>query len=167
MEEQNGNSNLLDRLNTLCHNCPDGTYKNTLLSDDMDGTLHCDKCGDEIKRWKKKYSEKPGQPAKISILEKHFSDGKTVHLFFKNGQNKIGKILEQDQEFVVLGPVDKILANKLDGMILVPSEYVARKTTIEAFYPVTPDFIKSYQTFYDEFLKEPAPFEEHERQPKK
>lgn len=37
-----------DRINTKCR-CG-GTYKETDIHDDWHGVLHCDKCGEEIKR---------------------------------------------------------------------------------------------------------------------
>ena len=36
-----------------CQKCGKGKYKETSQMDDMDGVLHCDKCGHQVDRWKK------------------------------------------------------------------------------------------------------------------
>ncbi|HUS49764.1 MAG TPA: hypothetical protein VMZ91_06340 [Candidatus Paceibacterota bacterium] len=40
-----------DMTGKKCQSCGKGKYKETSMHDDMDGVLHCDKCGAEIKRY--------------------------------------------------------------------------------------------------------------------
>lgn len=40
----------IDRYGKDCEMCHRGRYIETMFFDDMDGTLHCDTCGDMIKR---------------------------------------------------------------------------------------------------------------------
>ena len=40
-----------DNMHTDCKKCEDGTYVETGQHDDMDGRLHCIKCGHGIRRW--------------------------------------------------------------------------------------------------------------------
>ena len=39
-----------DMMDKKCKKCGKGKYKETSQMDDMDGVLHCDKCGHEVKR---------------------------------------------------------------------------------------------------------------------
>jgi hypothetical protein len=41
----------IDMTGKICRNCHKGAYQETSQFDDMDGVLHCPKCGDETKRW--------------------------------------------------------------------------------------------------------------------
>jgi len=40
----------IDRTGTKCNSCGKGTYKETGQLDDMNGVLHCNKCGAQVKR---------------------------------------------------------------------------------------------------------------------
>ena len=40
-----------DLKDTNCNDCKKGTYIETSQFDDMDGVLHCSKCGVQVKRW--------------------------------------------------------------------------------------------------------------------
>jgi len=42
---------LFDMNGKKCLSCKKGIYKETSLHDDLQGVLHCDKCGYETKRW--------------------------------------------------------------------------------------------------------------------
>ena len=42
-----------DMTGKKCKKCKKGKYKETSIHDDMDGVLHCSKCGDKIKRYSK------------------------------------------------------------------------------------------------------------------
>jgi len=41
---------LIDRTGTACTKCAYGSYRETRLTDDWDGVLHCTDCGDLIDR---------------------------------------------------------------------------------------------------------------------
>jgi hypothetical protein len=41
----------MDMSGEICTKCEKGIYKETSIYDDWDGTLHCDSCGHEIKRY--------------------------------------------------------------------------------------------------------------------
>lgn len=41
---------MTDLTGKKCKECGKGTYQETGFHDDMDGVLHCNKCGSEIKR---------------------------------------------------------------------------------------------------------------------
>ena len=43
----------VDRTGKLCNTCKKGHYKETSIHDDMDGVLHCDKCGAQVVRFGK------------------------------------------------------------------------------------------------------------------
>lgn len=45
----------VDMLGEKCYKCHKGTFKETTIYDDMEGTLHCTKCGEKTKRWKVRY----------------------------------------------------------------------------------------------------------------
>ena len=40
-----------DHLNNLCKICNSGTYQETELFDNWDGTLHCNKCDHKVDRF--------------------------------------------------------------------------------------------------------------------
>jgi uncharacterized Zn finger protein (UPF0148 family) len=44
----------IDMTNKACKKCKSGKYKETSQQDDMDGVLHCTKCGSQTKRWMQK-----------------------------------------------------------------------------------------------------------------
>lgn len=46
-------SEMKDMTGTKCKNCGKGKYKETSIHDDMDGMLHCPKCGHGITRHQK------------------------------------------------------------------------------------------------------------------
>lgn len=41
----------IDNLHKSCRNNDGGTYEETSIYDDWEGTLHCTKCKLEVKRW--------------------------------------------------------------------------------------------------------------------
>lgn len=47
----------IDMTGKVCKNCHKGRYQETSQHDDMDGVLHCPKCGDGTKRWVAKVKE--------------------------------------------------------------------------------------------------------------
>jgi hypothetical protein len=47
----------IDMKGKKCGKCKKGTYQETSQMDDMDGVLHCDKCGSETKRHKSQAKE--------------------------------------------------------------------------------------------------------------
>ena len=40
-----------DYLGLSCRFCGEGTYEQTLITDDWDGVLHCTKCNKQVPRW--------------------------------------------------------------------------------------------------------------------
>jgi len=42
---------VIDMTGKKCKSCKKGVYKETSIHDDMDGVLHCSKCGEQIKRY--------------------------------------------------------------------------------------------------------------------
>lgn len=48
-----------DMTGTRCHKCGNGSFAETSLYDDLDGVLHCNKCGHKVDRY---WTEK-GKPA--------------------------------------------------------------------------------------------------------
>lgn len=53
MEKQMESKDMKDRTNTHCSRCRRGKYKELYFHDDMDGVLHCDKCGQTVNRYEK------------------------------------------------------------------------------------------------------------------
>ena len=41
---------MIDNLNKICEKCHIGRYIETGFFDDMDGLLHCERCGHQVKR---------------------------------------------------------------------------------------------------------------------
>lgn len=61
----------VDQTGKKCRKCKKGTYQETSQQDDMDGTLHCNKCGAEITRHLKEsdewgYDSTYGEPEEIT-----------------------------------------------------------------------------------------------------
>lgn len=46
-----------DMTGKTCFKCEKGKYKETSVHDDLDGKLHCDKCGHSTKKWRAKVIE--------------------------------------------------------------------------------------------------------------
>lgn len=42
----------VDMTGVICFNCYRGSYQETSVFSDIDGTLECPHCGDTIERWK-------------------------------------------------------------------------------------------------------------------
>lgn len=51
-DERNLDEGAKDMKGKRCEKCRKGTYEETGLQDDWNGKLHCNKCKQEINRWK-------------------------------------------------------------------------------------------------------------------
>jgi transcription elongation factor Elf1 len=57
----------VDMTRTVCTSCGEGTYRETLFFDDMDGVLHCEICNHETKRWQKPITT--GEPVYVTSFD--------------------------------------------------------------------------------------------------
>lgn len=77
--EESKKRDVKDMMGKKCESCKKGKYKETSFHDDMDGVLHCDKCGIETKRYKSVKESLEVKEEKIN-----HSDIKNTEIIFSN-----------------------------------------------------------------------------------
>jgi hypothetical protein len=71
----------VDMMGKKCEKCKKGKYKETSQLDDLEGVLHCSKCGDKVERYKKKIKEIDMSGA-FGYDETKDMDGKETYEFY-------------------------------------------------------------------------------------
>jgi len=88
-------SEQIDMRGKPCKKCKKGTYQETSQFDDMDGVVHCTKCGHPVKRWVENLSE-----ARSRYLNYRDSDVMKTHAKVSYGIKEAHSML-REVEFLV------------------------------------------------------------------